>query len=210
VGTVLLALVVADLVVRRLRGELEGGDWLLLELFVVGHLAVVFGFGLLGPLFEERYLWPAVVPVALLLGRVRRPQPAATGARAGRVAAWTAAGALALVGALLAHDSGAYDGARWLAAERLVAAGADPQDIDAGLEWVGAHATGPRSLAEGRVDLLHPYYELFFPRRRCWVVSNERLDPGAYELRETPSYRSRLGLVRRTLFVQRERTCATA
>ncbi len=205
VAAVLLALVVADLVVRRLRGELAGGDWILLELFVVGHLVVVLGFGLFGPLFEERYLWPVVVPIALLLGRVQ--QPDAAGMRVGRAAAWVAAGGLAFVGAVLAHDSGEYDGARWLAAEQLVAAGADPQDIDAGLEWVGAHATGPRSLAEGRVDLLHPYYELFFPRRRCWVISNEPLDPDAYELTGTANYRSRLWLVRRTLFVQRERAC---
>ncbi len=207
-GAVLLALVVADLVVRRIRGELSSGDWILLELFVVGHLLVVLGFGLLGPLFEERYLWPVVVPVALLLGRVR--QPDVPGVRVGRAAAWVAAGGLALVGAALAYDSGQYDGARWLAAERLVSDGADPQDIDAGLEWVGAHATGPRSLAEGRVDPLHPYYELFFPRRRCWIVANERLDPDAYELKHTATYRSRLGLVRRTLFVQRERACARA
>ena len=205
VGAVLLVLVVVELVVRRVRGDLAGGDWILLELFVVGHLAVVLAFGLLGPLFEERYLWPAVVPAAMLLSRVH--QPGAAGVRVARVAAFSAAGALALVGAVLAHDSGEYDGARWRAAERLVAAGADPQDVDAGLEWVGAHATGPRSLASGRVDVLHPYYELFFPRRRCWVVSNERLDQRTHELTGTATYRSRLGLARRTLYLERDRDC---
>jgi hypothetical protein len=207
VGAVLLALVVAELVQQRVRGRLEGGDWLLLELFALGHLAVVLTFGLLGPLFEERYFWPAVVPIALLLGRVQAPATARV--RVGHAAAWTAAAALALVGVLLDEDSGAYDGVRWRAAERLVAQGADPQDIDAGLEWVGAHADGPRSLASGRVDSLHPYYEHFYPRRRCWIVSNEPLDPAKDKLVETATYRSELWLARRTVYVERLRSCAT-
>jgi 4-amino-4-deoxy-L-arabinose transferase-like glycosyltransferase len=205
VGAVLLALVVAELLYQRVRGQLEGGDWVLLELFALGHLAVVLTFGLLGPLFEERYFWPAVVPIALLVSRVQEP----VGVRVGRAAAWAAAGALALAGVLIAADSAEYDGARWVAAERLVAEGVDPQDIDAGLEWVGAHATGPRSLASGEVDSLHPYYGFFFPRRRCWTVSNEPLDSASHELVGTATYRSQLWLSKRTLYVERLRSCAT-
>ncbi len=205
VGAVCLALVVAELVAGRIGGRLAGGDWVLLELFVVAHLAVVLIFGLLGPLFEERYLWPAVVPLALLVLRVQ--EPAAALSRPLRAAPWALGGALAVIAVVLAQDSGSYDGGRWLAAERLVAAGAAPQDIDAGLEWVGAHASAPRSLAEGQVDTLHPYYELFYPRARCWVVSNERLAPADYELAATRTYRSHLGLTERTLYVHRRRNC---
>jgi Dolichyl-phosphate-mannose-protein mannosyltransferase len=205
-GAVCLALVVAELVSQRVRGVLAGGDWVLLEFFAGCHVAVVLTFALLGPLFDERYWWPAVVPIALLVWRVYRP---GTLAKLGLAAAWGAAGVLMLFAALFAHDSGEYDGARWLAAERLVAQGAVPQDIDGGLEWVGAHASGPRSLDSGPVDQLHPYYEYFFPRRRCWTISNEPLDPATHELVDTATYRSRFWLAKRTIYVERLRSCAT-
>ena len=54
-------------------------------------------------------------------------------------------------------------------AEQLVATGIDARDIDAGSDWVGAHAAGPRSLVVGDIDATHPYYQGFFPRHRCWI-----------------------------------------
>jgi hypothetical protein len=78
---------------------------------------------------------------------------------------------LAMVSLLLCANALARDAAVWGAANQLVSQGVPATRIDAGLDWVGYHATTPgRGETEGR-----DFWEWMFPRSHlCYVVT---LDP---------------------------------
>ena len=140
-------------------------------------------YNTLYPLFD-RYLYPLVPVAAILLlrgaTRVWAPGRAQIFAHAGLV--WLAASAL-----VIAASSFAYDAARWRAGEAAVALGYAPQTVDAGYEWVGAHAFGQG--AAGAHDYgLTWYDDLWLSFRPCAVVSNSPLDrAGLVLIREDPS-----------------------
>ena len=111
-------------------------------LLAAGGLALV---SLVLPVFD-RYLWPILPPLAAILmadppagsRAVETPSHWAwmTGA-----AAIADVGLLAIVAGIFMTNTNAFDAARWTAGDRLVSAGISANQIDAGYEWVGFHAT---------------------------------------------------------------------
>ena len=219
-GSIALGAVAASYLSQRPWFGKKGGvetSVLLLEVYAVLYLALIAVFGILGPLFSDRYLWPVVPILAILVTRVS--VPSATGSRErlrvghrASVALTTAAFvAVAAVAITYVQDSSAYDGARWRAGSKFVAEGASPTQVDAGLEWSGAHGTGVRDFDGHRgrpVTSEDPYWEGFWPPAvRCYLVSNERLDPGKYTVVGTEQYRTRLWTSERTLWRLRRSEC---
>jgi hypothetical protein len=186
---------IAGTVIRRHRGSLQqvmtavGSPSGVLGLF---PLAVVTGlslFGLISPLFD-RYFWPAVPPLAvILLGVASGPAPAVRGMwRQVRLAAPLAATSLVLTGSVavaLALNAAALDAALWRSGETLVRAGVRADEIDAGYTWFGYHATGPISDGVSSKAFYRAYWPAF---HECGVVmSDPEVQPGT-ELVGTESY----------------------
>ena len=203
VGGICLVVVVIDLVRRRLRNR-ERDAFLPLEAFTVAYAVMILVYGTVFNHLDDRYIWPLVLPVAIIVvGRTER----SVAAPVRRGIAWLAVAPLLVLfvtSTTLNQDAAAYDGARWEAAQALVDAGASPSQVDGGLEWEGAHssAIADLSAADNRViSPSHPYYEGFWPpARRCFVVSNSPPDPDG-QLLGTRTYRSQLGLRARMLYV---------
>ena len=116
-----------------------------------GAVAIgMMAYGMGSPLFD-RYFWPIVPPIAVLLMYTPpRFDDARTNAQVARPAR---RGAVAIASVLLvglgalsltyAANANAFDAALWRAGEALAAAGVPPGEIDAGNAWVGPHATTP-------------------------------------------------------------------
>jgi hypothetical protein len=173
---------------------------------VTGMLAVfalIFAAGTaflgLTVIIFDRYTWPLALPLAILL--LRRPPsdsvPAPTrgGAQArdpARTAArhpsttWLAAGALVVAVAttsfVLLLNEAAFDGARWRMGEEAVRLGFAPDTVDAGLEWVGLHATGRVELAARQVPERTGYSVKFPSFEACAVVSSTPLGYADFRL----------------------------
>jgi hypothetical protein len=170
------AAISASVGARRRAG---GSPWTLHKLgtptgvvtiFVVVTAVGLAAYGSLWIVFD-RYLWPLVPPLAALVampltgtspvepaqelnwGRVLRPLPLVP------VAALALQGVLAL---MLMANAMAFDVARWRAGEDLTVTGLPEDTIDAGYEWVGAHATTP-------ADLWHAVPTN--PSNRWWALS---------------------------------------
>ena len=222
VGSILLGLALAAYITLRLTGRhsptsepLNGRVVLLLETTTGLHLLVVGAFGLV-TLFNDRYLWLAAPLLATLLidaaEQVRGAAPAIDPGRRTRLfavcASWLV---LAVVALAVAQDSAAYDAARWRGGTRLVALGLPAAQVDAGLEWVGAHSSAVRNINghAGRPETLDdPYYEGFWaPTARCGVVYGHPPDPSTFTVAGLVRYRSRLWTTVRTLWLARRRTC---
>lgn len=81
---------------------------------------------------------------------------------------------LAAVSLLLCFNALARDAAVWAAANRLVARGTPATSIDAGLDWVGYHATTPAHHRSWKHPPERDFWDRMFPRSKiCYVV---RLD----------------------------------
>jgi len=139
---------------RRLVGQVRT------PVGLVATFAVLYGLGVVTYgttlIVFDRYLWPLVPPIAILLvlpvkathrsrpsrepmwGRVFRPLTVLP------LMAMTVTGILALT---LMLNAFAFDAARWRAGEQLAATGLPADAIDAGYEWVGFHATSPAHMA---------------------------------------------------------------
>jgi hypothetical protein len=191
--------------VRRWRswtlGTPIGVVWVFAALYAAGLAA----FGLLATAnIYDRYLWPLVFAVAVLL--LHYSQPAPRRDWPGPVAAVVVALSvlLFLVTAALTVNVATYSAARWNAGQIAVSHGVPAKAVDAGFEWVGGHATTMVDKA------LHPrgapVYELWYGRmepgfRDCAVVSGSPLDYPDLHLVKTTSYEL-LGLVgSRNLYV---------
>jgi hypothetical protein len=182
VGVVALVVVGAAIsasVGARRRRRAGSSPWNLRELgtpagvvtaFVLVTTVGLAAYGSLWIVFD-RYLWPLVPPLAALLAmpltRVS-PVEATRELNSGRVlrpltlvplAALTLQGVLAL---MLMANAMAFDVARWRAGEDLTVTGLPEDTIDAGYEWVGAHATTP-------ADLWHAVPTN--PSNRWWALS---------------------------------------
>jgi hypothetical protein len=159
----------------------------LLVAFAMFTAAGLVAFGLVASMFD-RYLWPLALPLAILL--LHRPAWAAAPDDAVRASRQVvdrlgiAAGALALAvvsaaACALLLNSAAFDAARWRMGEAAVSAGYDPATVDAGMEWVGYHATGTAVVgAAGTATVM--WYGAWWPSfRQCAVISSSLLDvPG--------------------------------
>lgn len=216
-GSISLGIVLLAYVGRRIADDRArvSAAILLLEAVTLAYGAEIAFFGIFGPLFNDRYLWPLVPLAAVLAARLDEPAPSPLAAgtrhapRSARLAPAASLVALAFFAVTYMQDSAAYDAARWRAGNDLVSRGIPPSHIDAGLEWSGAHSTQPRDIDAhmGRpVTTEDPFYIGFWaPAFRCFVVSNERLDPRRFDLVATETYRSRLWTAERTLWVLRRR-----
>jgi 4-amino-4-deoxy-L-arabinose transferase-like glycosyltransferase len=158
-------------------------------------IAVVAGLTLYGRQFAlfERYYWPLVVPMAtLFMYRPNGYSPQAATASP-RVELPVAASVTAfftfisVVSLIFMLNSFAFDSARWRGGERLVQLGIQPDDVDAGYEWVGFH----------QPDLPGPYetlpvqtfYDTLWPgRRECGIVTSQKTGPTGAALVGTVGY----------------------
>ena len=108
--------------------------------------------------------------------------------RRNRLLSLVAVAGLAATSTALTANALAFDAARWQAASSLVARGVAATDIDAGMEWVGYHASGPASWGSAHADRLGWYMRYFEHSRECYVVSGSPL-PGLL-LVSTAQYRA--------------------
>ena len=153
-------------------------------LAVLGVLAVVVVIGewFAHELVFDRDLLLLVVPGAVLC--LRKPAPAPHRS----LAAVPLAG-LAAVSLFQCANAQARDAAIWGAADGLVARGVPATSIDAGLDWVGYHATMPARGGPHAGDTFQGFWEPMFPRSQaCYEITVQPL-PGLAPF-ERVSYRT--------------------
>jgi hypothetical protein len=170
-------------------------------LAVFGGLAAVavVGRGLMGLPAFDRYLLPVVL--AALVPALRPVAAPVTRRWAPALAGLAALGALAFV---LGADSSAFDAARWRAGERLARAGIPPRRIDAGFEWLGAHAPGivPDPGRGAWAPPFGPNMANFASAGNCGLVTGSRRPEAGLRLLGRESY-ARGPLAQGTLWVYR-------
>jgi hypothetical protein len=134
-------------------------------------------FGLRYPLFD-RYLWPLIPPLATLLLYVpsdllvRSLGDERGGHTLPLAIPATALGTmLAAMAFLYLVNSHAFDVARWRAGEALMRLGVPAEEIDAGYEWTGYHATSPAS-APTPGSAGTTYRDMWPSFRLCGLVSS--------------------------------------
>jgi hypothetical protein len=166
-------------------------------LFAWASVAVLAGYGLfVRAAFWDRYLWPVAFCVALLaLGQGWRSRAALSSPRLQSLGLAAAGGLLAaLVGTAavaITLNSDAYDAARWSAGRDLVRAGYPASAVDAGFDWVGAHARAPAQ--PGRALAGAPAYETWYDQmfpglEDCALVSSSPLLWSSLRLFRTVGY----------------------
>ena len=187
--------------------------WLASPEGVLGAFLVLGGGGLfvvtaLGSSAYDRYTWPLVGPLAILL--FMRPAPAAAG-RFGGVGAVLAVAtmcALALVSLALAVNADAYDAARWRAGSSLRRMGVPVQQIDAGFEWFGYHQRGPVTIVAVPGSLTS-YQNLYAATRVCALVSSSPMNGARFKPVGVTNYRL-FGRFGPTEHLYRYVTCSAA
>jgi 4-amino-4-deoxy-L-arabinose transferase-like glycosyltransferase len=174
--------------VERLRAWI-GSTAGLLVIFVALYGAQLVAFGLVASTFD-RYLWPLAVPLCAVL---LTPPP--TGDRTAapksgvemvalRVAGWMMVG-LAVISLVLLLNSVAFDAARWRMGGLAVSRGFEPETVDAGMEWVGYHATGVATV-KAEPTRTEMWYDAWWPSfRLCAIVSSSPLDLPGFGLEAT-------------------------
>ena len=161
-------------------------------------------YGLLHSALYDRYGWPLIFALGVLLlhyspPALRRVRPRLV---AGVVVALSVL--LILVTTTLTVNADTYSAARWDAGQIAVSHGVPAKAVDAGFEWVGAHATGivNRSLHPPRAPNYEPWYALMEPGfRECAVVSGSPLNYPNLHLVKTTSYELFGFVGSRTLYI---------
>jgi hypothetical protein len=198
---------------RSLKHRLAWEDpaWATLAVFTaLSAVGLAFyGVFLKGEMFD-RYLWPLVFGSFVLLsrrhlslGRVR-PSPFLS-----RTLALVLAAVAALVACLITLNSDAFDGARWMAGQKLAGEAISATRIDAGFEWVGYHYPG--LAVHGRNLLREPeydkQYEATFPGfSACALVSSSRLSSPSLGLLGVFGYNELGFAVRERLYLYQVRS----
>jgi 4-amino-4-deoxy-L-arabinose transferase-like glycosyltransferase len=167
-----LAAGLATAAVRRRAWRRLGSAEAMLAVFALLNLAILlFRSASQGHLYD-RYAWPLVLALAALAaGRTTSPR------RPGLFqhgAAWTAAVAISVSGLAVAVNDSAASAGRWAAGAAAAALGYQADTIDAGFEWVGAHAPDPGPAPHGlrATYPVHWYMIGAFPYLpNCVVVS---------------------------------------
>lgn len=162
--------------------------------------AIVFRAVLGGPTFD-RYLTPLVLVGAILLLRGVADEDGARMPIGVTIA--IAAVALVTLGFVAAGHS--FDAARWDAAERAVAAGIAPGDVDGGFEWVGYHYGGITGEQAPSRSIPHgPGYLYMFPAAgNCGVVASSPATDPRFEPLGTLPYRTWFGLKNEQVWIYR-------
>jgi hypothetical protein len=176
-----------------------GVIWVFGAVFATG-LAV---YGLLNFGLFDRYLWPLIFALGVLLLHYSPPAPRREWPRlvAGIVVALSAL--LVLVTTALTVNADTYSAARWDAGQIAVSHGVPANAVDAGFEWVGAHASGiVNPSLHPAAPAYEPWYALTEPGfRECAVVSGVPLNYPNLHLVRTSSYEL-LGFIgSRTLYI---------
>ena len=185
--------------IRRRLGSPPG----LLSIFVLGVTVGLAGFGLVGWLFD-RYLWPIIPPLAALLlyvphdmrsAQTPGPWEGSVGRRRGsdatrlamRSAAVLYACVLTAMASAFLFNTDTYDGARWRAAQSLVALGYRAETVDAGPEWTNSHQTGFATVVQPGNGL--SWWQSHWPSfRMCaFVAAFPQAIPGASLIRMEPN-----------------------
>jgi hypothetical protein len=179
----------------RALGSVPG----LMVLFTILYAGGICAWSFVYPTYD-RYLWPVIIPLYLLL---LRPREAAVGSIATSrkivVRASTAVGTvlmavLASTSLVLLLNADAFDAARWRAGESAVAGGANASTVDAGFEWVTFHATGLSVRA--RPPALGGVYEGRWPSfHLCTLVSDSPISSPAATLETADSNAYKLFLL---------------
>jgi len=177
---------------------------------VVRVFATLFAVGLtiyalISTTFLDRYLWPLAFAVGLLLLRSQdRQHTNDTPPRAVAGILLALCGLLVVVTVALTVNADTYDAARWHAGQIAVAHGVPATAVDAGFEWVGAHAIGivNLSLHPASAPAYEPWYALMEPGfRECAVTTASPLSYPNLRLVQKTSYEL-VGLAgRRTLYI---------
>jgi hypothetical protein len=192
--------ILSGLDVRR-RDSPFGSVIGLVAIFAIVFGAGTFAFGLVGSTFD-RYLWPLVLPVSILLlvqpseatARTRNTDAAEVGVETSScarltvrpAAAWLAGGALlgvlGLASLVLMLNSFAFDAARWRLGEEAVTRGIPADTVDAGFEWVIFHATGLGDIHRTPTGPVM-WYTAWWPSfHQCAIVSGSLLDIQGFRL----------------------------
>jgi hypothetical protein len=171
----------ADFLDRERLGTWLGSPRGLLAIFALLYGAGLIAFGLVASMFD-RYLWPLVVPVsALLLQQPLVPERAVI-RRLGVSFATLSMTALAATSLALLLNSDAFGVARWRMGELAVARGLARDTVDAGMEWVGYHATGTAEVG-ATPSATEMWYDAWWPSfRLCAIVSSSLLDVPGFRL----------------------------
>jgi hypothetical protein len=202
-ATVVLCGLVAEWLVSRTQPQFDAGTALAATVGLV--LCSCAAAAVLNGQVFERYLWPAILPTAILILR-RYPDRPTTNLRRTGIVSLAAAGALTVA---LTANSAAFDSARWSAGQSLVRSGLAPNAVDAGFEWVGAHATTVANLQQpftgkGAMDW---WTKWFAHPQICAVVATSRLTTPGLELIGTRQWNLLLAASPERLWIYRLTVC---
>lgn len=185
---------IAFTVDRKALGRWRSWVWaappVLLSVYGTLTAAGLAIYALTATSFFDRYLWPLAFAVGVLLlrGRQRQPKSKRPPAVTGVVVALS--GLLVVVTVALTVNADTYGAARWHAGQVAVSQGVPTREVDAGFEWVGAHATGIANTSlHPAAPPYEPWYALMEPGfRECAVVSGTPLDYPDLRLVQKSSY----------------------
>ena len=160
--------------------------------FVVLVAFVAFALGgllvyALGFVTVDRYLWPVVIPLGILLllpGKQTRDAESVAQSRGQRVGLAVVLSVWGGVAVLFLLNSMAFDRGRWDAGEALASLGSDRSQIDAGYEWLGTYAPGPARVSDRQVrpeDSLSWYANIWPEFQRCAFVAGKPLAVAGFE-----------------------------
>jgi hypothetical protein len=171
-ASVVAAALATDALVRRAWRHVGAVSWLLL-LVAAGQFALLAARSAGQGLVYDRYTWLVSLPLAAFV--VSRCGGLLDRSRQALLAAGAAVILLTAAGLAVAVNDAAASAARWRAGELGTRLGYPADTVDAGFEWIGAHAlAGPHGSPTGvRATLpLHWYLRDTFPYlRNCVVVS---------------------------------------
>ena len=173
--------------------ERLGSSAVILLLFALAVGVGLTVFALSRPI-HDRYFWPLIPPVAALYLYVPgNLEPSGTGVPSTRLAKFLVGsaavfgGVLAVISFIFMVNANAFDAARWRAGEELVRFGIPADEIDAGYEWMGFHATSPGDPT--RLGSTDPFYRFWWPAfRECGLVSSKLTDRPNAQLVGTTEY----------------------
>jgi len=199
VGSALAAALVADAARRRAWRRFAPAETMLAVFVVLNILILAFRSASQEHLYD-RYAWPIVLALgALLAGRISRPAQAP---RSSKGLAWLVVLAIGASGVAVAVNDSAASAGRWKAGEAAVALGYRPDTVDAGFEWMGAHAPGPGPAPLGlrATYPVHWYMVGAFPYLpNCVIVSYPTIAHGDIVPIGSVRYRSLLPAGEQTL-----------
>ena len=181
---------------RRWRAWEWGTPICVVWVFGAVYATGVVLYGSITSEFYDRYLWPLVFVLAVLLLHYNQPAPRREWPRVVDWIVVTLSTLLVLATTALTINADTYSAARWRAGQIAVSHGVPAKSVDAGMEWVGAHATGVvnKSL-HPTAPAYEPWYALVEPGfRDCAVVSGSLLNYPTLDFVKTMNYKV-LGLL---------------